>query len=265
MSLQAQQIVNLALQIAKAPGYTSQAGQMLNAILSELCQTYDLVVTRKNYNFQFNTTTTDALGYQPGCGPNVMPADYLRAPRKGHFFNIFGTIYQMINVEQAEFDAFVQSPGNQAYPSMFYVDMSQAPPALYVYWPAGGAYAATVRYYSQMPDITNPETSATVPWFPNTNYLVRRLAGEMMMLTDDDRAPAYLSAEEESFPNGAGVILRRYLTMQDDPEGRVKRVHLDRRFFKGPTQLKNTKIVGWILAGIAVLPPLLQCISSGVG
>jgi hypothetical protein len=87
----------------------------------------------------------------------------------------------------------------------------------------------------------------------------------MMMLTDDDRAPAYLSAEEEQFPNGAGVILRRYLTMQDDPEGRVKRVHLDRRFFKGPTQLKNTKIVGWILAGIAVLPPLLQCISSGVG
>ena len=96
-----------------------------------------------------------------------------------------------------------------------------------------------------MPDITMPETSATVPWFPNTNYLVRRLAGEMMMLTDDDRAPAYLSAEEEQFPNGAGVILRRYLTMQDDPEGRVKRVHLDRRFFKGPTQLKNTKIVGW--------------------
>jgi len=245
MSLQAQQIVSLALQIAKAPGFTVQAGQMLNAILSELCQTYDLVVTRKNYNFLFNTTGSDALGYQPGCGPNFMPADYLRAPRRGHFFNIFGTIYQMVNVEQAEFDNFVQSPGNQAYPSMFYVDMAQYPAALYVYWPAGGAYAATVRYYSQMPDITSPETSTTVPWFPNTNYLVRRLAGEMMMLTDDDRASAYLSAEEEQFPNGAAVILRRYLTMQDDPEGRVKRVHLDRRFFKGPTQLKNTKIVGW--------------------
>jgi hypothetical protein len=245
MGLQAQQIVSLALQIAKAPGYTTQGGQLLNAILQELCQSYDFVATRKNFQFLFSTGATDALGYQPGCGPNLMPADYLRAEHKAAFFNISGTIYKMINVDQQEFDAFVQSPGNQNYPSFFYVDMAQSPPAMYVYWPAGGAYAATVRYFAQMPDITQPETSATVPWFPNTNYLVRRLAGEIMLLTDDDRAGAFLGDNDEQTPQGAGVILRKYLTLQDDPEGRVKRIQLDRRFFKGPGILKNTKIVGW--------------------
>ena len=56
MALQAQQIVSLALQIAKCTGFTSQAGQLLNAILSELCQTYDLVVARQNFTFNFNTS-----------------------------------------------------------------------------------------------------------------------------------------------------------------------------------------------------------------
>jgi hypothetical protein len=245
LALQAQQIINLALQIAKAPGYTAQAGQLLNTILSELCQTYDFEVIRKTFNFNFNTSATDALGYQPGCGPNLMPADYLRAEKDEAFFNISGTIYKMINVDQTMFDAFVQSPGNQSYPTFFYVDVAQSPPAMYVYWPAGGAYAATVRYFPQMPDIATPETSSTVPWFPNTNYLIRRVAGEVMLLTDDDRAPAFLGDSDEQTPQGAGVILRKYLTMKDDPNSRVKTVALDRRLFKAPTTLKNTKIVGW--------------------
>ena len=258
MALQAQQIVSLALQIAKAPGYTSQGGQLLNAILQELCQSYDFVVARKSIQFNFNTGATDFLGYQPGCGPNLLPADYLRAEHKAAFYNISGTIYKMINVEQQEFDAFVQSPGNMAYPSYFYVDMAQAPPAMYVYWPASGAYLVTVRYFSQMPDITQPETSQLIPWFPNTNYLIRTLAGEVMLLTDDDRAPAFLASDDMQTPNGAGVILRKYLTLQDDPEGRVKRVQYDRRFFKGPSILKNTKLVGWAVGAVAFLPPLLQ-------
>ena len=116
---------------------------------------------------------------------------------------------------------------------------------MYVYWPAGGAYPATVRYFSQMPDIATPETSTTVPWFPNTNYLIRRVAGEVMLLTDDDRASQFLGDNDEATPQGAGTLLRKYLTLQDDPEGRVKRVQYDRRFFKGPSILKNTKIVGW--------------------
>jgi hypothetical protein len=245
MALQAQQIVSLALQIAKAPGYTAQAGQLLNAILLDLCLTYDLVVIRKNFTFTFSTSAS-GLGYAPGCGPNQMPADYLRAPKGGHFYNISGTIYKMINVEQAEFDAFVQSPGQNSYPERFYVDMSVSPPNLYVWYPASGAYAATVRYFSQMPDIVTPETSTTIPWFPNQAYLIRRLAGEVMAITDDDRAASYLGDNDETTPQGAGVILRKYLTMQDDPDGRVKVVQLDpRRFGTSASGLKNTKTVGW--------------------
>jgi hypothetical protein len=245
MPLQAQQIVSLALQIAKAPGYTAQAGQLLNAILSELCNDHDLVLTRKNFTFNFNTSAT-GLGYAAGCGPNPLPADYLRAPRGGHFYNIQGTIYKMVNIEQAEFDAFVQSPGQNSYPERFYVDMSVSPPNLYVWYPASGAYPATVRYYSLMPDIPTPETSTTVPWFPHQNYLIRRLAGEVMALTDDDRATGYLSYDEEQYPQGAGVLLRKYLIMQDDPDGRVKTVALDqRRFGTSYSKLPNTKTVGW--------------------
>lgn len=255
--LQAQQIVSLACQIAKCPGYTSQAGQLLNAILSELCQSYDFVVARKNVTFNFATGAT-GLGYAPGCGPNPLPADYLRAENKAAFYNIAGTIYKMINVEQQEFDAFVQSPGMQSYPQYFYVDMAVSPPNMYVYYPASGAYPVTVRYFSQMADIATPETSATVPWFPNTNYLIRRLSGELMQLTGDDRANSYLGDNEESTPMGAGVLLRKYLKMQDDPEGRVKRVTLDRRLFQNSRYLKNTKIVGWAIAGLAVLPHLIS-------
>lgn len=245
MGLQAQQIVSLATQVAKCPGYTTQAGQLLNAILQELCMTYDFAAARQTYNFTFNVSSTDSLGYQPGCGPNLMPANFLRALKNEAFFNLYGTIYKLIGVEQEEFDAFVQSAGNQNYPEFFYVDVSQSPPAMYVWMPAAGPYQATVRYQAQMPDIANPQTSTAVPWFPNTNYLIRRLSGELMLLTDDDRAPAFLGDDDKATPQGAGVILRKFLIMQNDPLNTVKRVELDRRMFKGPTNLKNTKLVGW--------------------
>lgn len=247
MPLQAQQICSLARQIAKCPGYTTQSGQLLNVILADLCQDYDFEICKKTTNFNFNTGQTDFNGYIPGCGPNLMPADFLRAAHKEAFYNIQGTIYKLVGVEQFEFDAFVQSAGSQSYPSMFYVDMSQSPPALYVYWPASGAYPATVRYYSQMPDIATPETSAVIPWFPNQKYLVTRTAGELMMLTNDDRAERYLGDTETADGSafGAAAILKRYLKLKDDPENKVHRVQLDRRFFRGPNNLKNTKLVGW--------------------
>jgi hypothetical protein len=256
MGLQAQQIVSLATQIAKCPGFTSQAGQFLNMILSDLCQDYDFDIIQETTNFNFNLSNTnlgtgfpDTNGYAAGCGPNPMPADFLRVAHKEAFYNIQGTIYKLIGYEKFEFDQFVQSAGNQSYPSAFYVDVSQTPPQMYVYWPAGGAYPATVRYYPQKPDITTPETSTTVPWFPNTTYLVTRLAGELMRVTGDARVDQFIGGEgeegEKRYPSGANAILRRYLRMKDDPENKVRQVSLDRRYFRGPTQLKNTKVVGW--------------------
>ncbi len=246
MGLQAQQIVSLACQIAKCPGYTAQAGQFLNNCLQTLAQDYDFDVIRKTFNFNFNTSST-GNGYVAGCGPNLMPADFLRAHKLGAFYLINGVPYTMIGYEQSEFDRFVQQAGNAAYPYAFYIDVSKTPMELYVWVPAAGAYAATVRYNPQMSDITTPETSATVPWFPNTDILIAYVAGSLMAITNDDRQPAFMGDADQA-PNGWQGQLRRYLKMKDDPESAgVKRVSLDRRFFGGSQwgRLPNTKTIGW--------------------
>ena len=55
MALTAAQIVSLACQAAAAPGYTTQAGELLNVILADICQTYDLDVARGTANFNMNS------------------------------------------------------------------------------------------------------------------------------------------------------------------------------------------------------------------
>lgn len=243
MALQAQQIVSLACQIAKGPGYTSQAGQFLNNVLQSLAQNYDFMVIRKTFNFTFNTTST-GNGYVAGCGPNLMPADFLRAHKKGAFYTISGVPYTMIGYEQDEFDQFVQQAGNQAYPYAFYVDVSKTPMELYVWVPAAGAYSATVRYNPQLADITTPETSATIPWFPNTDFLIAATAAGVMHITDDTRVQSGGSHS----PEALDTALDKYLKMKDDPESAgTKRVTLDRRFFGGSmwSRLPNTKQIGW--------------------
>ncbi len=253
MAQTAAQLIANATQIAKCPGYTSQAGQFLNAILQELCQFNDFEITVKTIAFNFVLTGPSGPGnqYIAGCGPNPMPADYLRMKNNEAIFYIQGVRYVMINVDQDEFDRLVQTAGFNSYPTFFYVDMGPvgegAVPNMYVWPPASGAYPATGRYYPQMADIATPESSATVPWFPNQTYLIRRLAGELMSLTDDDRMSRYLSSavQADGF-EGAGVLLEKYLKLKDDGEGRVQTVGLDRRRF-GPAfnGLKNTKIIGW--------------------
>lgn len=246
MALQAQQIVSLACQIAKCPGYVVQAGQFLNNALQTLAQDYDFGVIRKTFNFNFDTSST-GNGYVAGCGPNLMPADFLRAHKNGAFYMINGVPYTMIGYEQSEFDRFVQQAGNAAYPFAFYVDVSKTPMELYVWVPASGAYAATVRYNPQMPDIPTPESSTTIPWFPNSDILITYVAGSLMNITDDARAPSFLG-EPDNAPNGYKAQLRSYLKMKDDPESAgVKTVKLDRRLF-GQTSwshLKSTKTIGW--------------------
>jgi hypothetical protein len=243
MALQAQQIVSLAAQIAKCPNYTSQAGQYLNNVLQSLAQNYDFDVIRKSFTFNFNTSAT-GNGYVAGCGPNLMPTDFLRAHKKGAFYYISGVPYTMIGYEQDEFDQFVQQTGNAAYPYAFYIDVSKTPMELYVWVPAAGAYAATVRYNPQMADIVTPESSTTVPWFPNTQYLINAVASELMGITNDQRRAPGAEFSDEAITGQ----LAKYLKMKDDPEtAGTKRVELDRRYF-GNTQwsrLPNTKTIGW--------------------
>lgn len=244
MALTAAQIVTRACAVARTPGWTSQAGQYLNAVLQELCQTYDFDLAVGNTSFNFNLSVTSATypDFIAGMGPYNLPTDYLRADPEGVYFYQQGVKYDLISLDFSEFAALVATTGLQNYPTVYATDMSQSPPALFVWMPPSGAFPVVVRYRRQMPDIATPETNATVPWFPFDNYLITRVAGELMKEADDDRCQAYLG----DTAGGAEGMLRKYLNLKDDNSTRAKRVTLDRRRF-GPSfaALKNTKLVGW--------------------
>ena len=243
MPLQAQQLVSLSCQEAKVPGWLSQAGQKLNMILNELTS-FDMDVLRQTYQFNFNVAL--------GSGPIPLPLNWLRSNRDGVFYTILGVKYVMIPVSLAEFDAFVQQAGLAQYPEYYAVDNSgiatQTAPNMYVWPPPSGAYPVTARYYADMADITTPETSAVIPWFPNQLYLQRRLTGEMMLMANDDRAAMYLNGETGTKTGtflGSSAILERYLKTKDDAQT-TQRVTLDKRFFGTPfDKLRNTKTIGW--------------------
>ena len=174
------------------------------------------------------------------------PGDFLRAIRNECWYFISGVPYPLIPLDLAEFDMLVQQAGVQNFPIYFYVDMSATPPRAFFWMPPSGSYGVVVKYYSQMPDIATPSTSATVPWFPNQNYLITRVAGELMKDADDERTTAYLSDDAEAHPNGAGTILRKYLQMKDNKGDRAQTVKLDRRYFgRAFDRLRNTKQIGW--------------------
>lgn len=238
MALQAQQIVALATQIAGVPGFTSQAGQLLNMILSDLCQTYDFDVAKK-----ITTITLATVSTNYGSGPYLLPSDYLRAcDKRSVFFTYNGVKYELTPLDLAEYDLLVQQQGNTSFPSSFATDMSQSPPQLFVWPPPSGSFPLTIRYFSQMPDISTPETSTVVPWFPSQDYLTTRLSGELMKVADDDRAEKFLGSGD----SGAQGILTRYLKLKDDSSNRAQTVQLDRRFFGGQfSRVPNTKTLGF--------------------
>lgn len=260
MPLSAAQIVTQATLIAKCPGYIQLAGQLLNAALSDLCQTYDFEVARGTFYFNFQPGLIAPVGNSIfGSGPYPLPADYLRAQKDGVFWTLLGVPYFLTSCDISEFDMQVQQAGVQSYPYLYATDLSlsdeaangDATPVMYVYSPPSGAYPVTVRYYRQMPDIATPETSATVPWFPNQQYLITRLAGELMRITGDDRQAQFLGEG----PDGAQGILRRYLELKDDRSSRAQRITLDRRRFgRNWSRLPNSKTVGWLLAICAIIP-----------
>jgi hypothetical protein len=250
------QICNMACQIARVPGFTAQAGLFLNQALADLCQTYDFVVARRQFKFRLPTSqiNSDGQAYQNA------PADYLRGIRNGSYYTISGVPYPMIPCDQVEeYNMLVQQAGLSNFPVFYASDLSltgiansptgsggAAVPVLLFWQVPSGGYPANVYYYSQMPDIVTPETSAVVPWFPNQDYLMTRVAGQLMKVSDDERADAMLSADEDAHPQGAGVILRKYLQMKDDKGTRAQQVSLDRRRFGTSfDRLRNTKSIGW--------------------
>lgn len=235
MSLTSAQIVTLACQIAKVPNFTSQAGQLLNSLLSDLAQGYDFDAARGSFSFSFNLAL--------GSGPHPLPTDYLRAENEDIIYTQNGVKYVMINIDLAEFDAMIQQAGFANYPSYYTTDLSLSPPGLFVWPPPSIAFPVTIHYRKQMPDIATPETSATVPWFPNQNYLITRLAGELMKITDDERLTTFLG----DGPQGAEGILRTYMQSEGDRTARAQTVKLDRRKFGANkwNNLPTSKLTGY--------------------
>lgn len=218
--LTAAQIVALATQTAKCPGFTAQAGQYLNAILTELCFSHDVAAARTS------TTITPVVN---SVGPYNLPADFLRI-RKGDIWFIDpgnpGVPQRLTKAWQDDFDLLIYTPGMASYPVEYTTDLSVAPPTISFWPPPGGVYPVTLRYMRQMATITTPETSAVVPWFPSGEWLVDKLSARLCQHTGDDRAQA-LEAR-------AKLDLQQYLVMEDDPESITKQVKLDPRYFRRP-------------------------------
>jgi len=225
----AQKIVQKACAIAKAPGFITSAGEYLNMILSDLCQTYDFDFIRETQILQASPVTNTGDGALPiGYALN---ADHLRT--REVFYRVNGVTFYLTQMPIEKFDQLPQSTGVTNYPANYAIDTGTSPYTIYFYEPLVIPLTIFIRYQPQMPDITTPETSSAVPWFPNQRYLIKKLAADLMNDTDDSRQAEY----EE----GAEKMLRLFLEMKDDKENYAQTIKLDRNVFRGGGSLKVTK------------------------
>jgi hypothetical protein len=133
--LTAQQICSLARQTARVPGYTAQSGQLLNAILQELGDSYDLDAAGKVFNSTFSGATAPIgnLNILLASGPFTLPADYLRADVDGVLYfpqGLANLPLRLAPIDIQEFDGLVQQAGFQNFPVFWATDMSNAEPVL---------------------------------------------------------------------------------------------------------------------------------------
>lgn len=216
--LTAAQIVTLACQIAKCPGYTQIAGARLNEVLVDLALEQDLDIVRRTMTINVN----------PGVQSYQLPAAFLRA--RECFYNIEGAVFIVTEYSLSDFDALFTGPNNSAYPEIFTVDQSTN--ILQFYPLPLVSIPVTFRYMDQAVEITTPDTSSNVPWFPEQSYLITRLAEKMMQITDDARQPQFEAKADEQ--------LRRFLKM--DNGNVLNTVQLDPRRFNNPKDLRATKL-----------------------
>lgn len=211
MPLTNSEIIARACTIAKAPGYAVQAGQYLNLILQELCQTYDFDFIKKTQIIQF----TNAFSYN-------LNSDNLRT--KEAYYNVNGSIFYLFQIPIETYHGLFLGPGVSNYPNKFAVDVSQTPKQFLPYPPPSISQTVTVNYFPQMPDIVTPETDTGTAWFPEQNYLIRRVAAMVMLETDDER--------QQLFEAQAEKMLMKFLDLADDKEGYARTIKLSRERFK---------------------------------
>jgi hypothetical protein len=231
--LQSQQIVALACQIAKCPGFLAQGGQFLNMTLEDLWLHRDLKINRVA---EFITVQANLYG------PFTLPQNYQRT--YDLFFEQNNLPYFLNPISTQEYDQEFKDPSIANYPYEFMTilydedtALAQVPPSagqLFIYPQSSGQIVLTHRYMVKQPDITTPEASSVIPWFPDQDYLITATAARLMQITDDARRPEFLKEMD--------AMLRLQIIMEGDEQQVVKSVKLDPRRFHSNRTLKPTKI-----------------------
>lgn len=225
----AQQIVTDACMIAKCPGMTSLGGRSLNLVLDDLSL---------HRNLKVNLVTGTITATAGSTGPFTLESAYLRT--YDLFFYVTGYPFFLNQCSLKESDAEVQGLMEQ-YPYEFATDLSpQAtgnPGLLYIYPSNSTTLALTHRYYLEQPVIVTPETSSTVPWFEDVDYLVTATAARLMRITDDTRYDKYMQDCDR--------LLEKHLMTEGDEQQVVKEVQLDPRRFKAGGGNRPTKLQPW--------------------
>lgn len=228
-SLSAAQICTEARTVAKCPGFSAQSGRALNLTLDDLLLKRNVKINRYSGSIAVTSGTN---------GPFNLPADYLRT--YDLFYTVDNQPYFLTPVEMGYYDAIFKDPSVATYPYLYATDLQpQAAtpdtgiPLLYIYPASTSALTLTHRYFLRRPNISTPETSASVPWFPDQDYLIHATAMRLMKLTDD--------ARYEKFKDDGESMLRDHLLMEGDEQGVVHEVKLDPLRFRSRGGLKPTK------------------------
>ena len=226
MPLTAAQIVAKACSIAHVPGFTQQGGQDLNLTLNDLCQHRNLKMLRK--------TTTITISVASN-GPFTLPTDYYRV--YDFFYTVNNFPYKLNELSQEQYDMLFKDPSIANYPQWYATDLTnqqtQSAPLIYVYPQSTSALSATLRYFVNMADISSPESSSTVPWFPDQDYLINATAMRLMKLADDARKPEFEAAGEK--------MLLKHLVIEGDEQHVAHKIRLDPTAFNLNRALRPTK------------------------
>lgn len=238
--------------ICKTPSFATDFDNALIYVLSEMCETYDWEETKVSFNGTLSTTVKPVNpNIIAGQGPQNLPTNYLRMIPRTFLYYINGTPYPLINFDDEDYDIQIQQVGIASLARNYITDLSNPTQAVFfVYPPTNGAYPYQGRCRIRMPDVGSgavaatgwsagalaPHLSTVIPWFPNTSYLVTRIAEEMMMVSGDTRRAEFEKKGQRQ--------LNHILSMKDDREARSQRIQFDRRRF-GPryASLPDTKII----------------------
>jgi len=231
MALTAAQIVAAACSVAKCPGYISQGGMYLNLVLKDLWLHRDLKVNRK----------TQALSVSANSnGPFNLESDYQRTYDLFYLQNSLPYFLKPAAMEM--YDAQFKDPSISNYPYMYATDLSSdaiiasaTTGQIYIYPQSSASLSLTHRYMQKQADITTPETSTSVPWFEDQDYLIKGTAYRLMEITDDERRDKFITDCEN--------MLRIHLIMAADDEQQIVRsVRLDPWRFNSNRSARPTKV-----------------------